>query len=82
MNELIAPEHFGGQTARNYSRYDLAFSPLVNLKFFIGRIWTTFGGFVGELFDEKLDYKPVESWLCLLCVLVYMLSHGSLYLPY
>jgi hypothetical protein len=67
LNELITPENFGGQTARNYPRYDLAFSALANLKFLIGRIWTTFGSFVGSLSDEKLA-------LSALCARLYTVS--------
>jgi hypothetical protein len=37
---------------------------------------------VGSLFDEKLDNNPTKGWLYQLCVLVYMLFHGSVYLSY
>jgi hypothetical protein len=63
LNELITHKNFGGQTTRNYPRYDLAFSALANLKFLIGRIWTTFGSFVGALFGEKLDKNPTKGWV-------------------
>jgi hypothetical protein len=90
LNKLITPENFGGQTARNYPHYDLAFSALANPKFLVGRIWTTFGSFVGSLFDKKLGKNPTKSgitiqpkgWLYRLCVLVYIISYGSLYFPY
>lgn len=32
--------------------------------------------------SELLGHFSMKSWLYQLCVLVYMLSYGSLYLPY
>jgi hypothetical protein len=56
--------------------------PLKKMSIIVRTAFKTYYGVKESQNAKKLDNNPTRGWLYQLCVLVYMLFHGTLYLSY